>query len=56
MFALDFGLFSPPGWALIYLVSGPSSLGLMTGDVTPCLIAHFGRVVLVIQACALQNM
>jgi hypothetical protein len=41
---------------LICLVSGSSPLGLMMGDVTPCLIAHFGRVVLVIQACALQNM
>ena len=48
--------FSPPDWALICLVSGPSPLGLMSGDVTPCLIAHFGHVVLVIQACALQNM
>ena len=56
MFASVFGLFSPPSWALIFLVSQPSPLGLMTGDVTPCLIAHFGRVVLVIQACALQNM
>ena len=56
MFDFGFGLLCPPGWALIFLVSGPSPLGLMSGDVTPCLIAHFGHVVLVIQACALQNM
>ena len=53
---MGFDLFSPPDWTLICLVSGPSPLGLMSGDVTPCLIAHFGHVVLVIQARALQNM
>jgi hypothetical protein len=29
--------FSPPNWALNFLVSGPSPIGLMSGDVTPCL-------------------
>jgi hypothetical protein len=45
--------FSPPNWAL---VTRPSPLGLVMDDVTPCLIAHFERVILVFQACALQNM
>jgi len=27
---LGFGLFSPPDWALICMVSGPSPLGLMS--------------------------
>ena len=53
---MGLSFFSPPDWALIYLVGGPSPIGLMSGDVTPCLIAHFACVVLVIQACALQNM
>ena len=29
-FALGFGLFSPPDWALIFLVGGRSPLGLMS--------------------------
>jgi hypothetical protein len=53
---MSFGLFSPPNWTLICLVTGPSSLGLMIDDVTPCLIAHFEHVILIFQACALQNM
>ena len=55
-FASVLALFTPCDWALICLVSGPSPLGLMTSDVVPCLIAHFGCVVLVIQTGALQNM
>ena len=41
-FALGFGLFSPPDWALIFLVGGRSPLGLMLGDAMPCLIAYLG--------------
>ena len=36
-----FGIFTSCDWALIYLVSGPSPLRLMTGDVMPCLIVPF---------------
>jgi hypothetical protein len=39
---MGFGLFSPPNWALISLVSGPSPPRLMSGNVTPCPIAYFG--------------
>ena len=36
--------FFPHEWALICLVSGPSPLGLMSGDVTPCPITYLGVV------------
>jgi hypothetical protein len=38
---MSFGLFSPSDWALICLVSEPSPLGLMSGDVTPCSLCTF---------------
>ena len=50
---MGFGIFSLLDWALICLISGLSFLGLMSDDVMPCLIAHFGHVIFVFQACAL---
>ena len=44
MVALGFGPFSPRDRALICMVSGPSPLRLMSGDVTPCPIVYFGAI------------
>ena len=41
-FSLDLTFSSPYDWALICLVSGPSSPRIMSGDVTPCPIAYLG--------------
>ena len=54
-FALCFVLFSPPGWALICLVSGPSPLGLMSGVCVAMLFVYFWHVSYVIPTCPLAN-
>ena len=53
---MGFGLFSPPDWALICLVSGPSPLGLMSGDVTPCSLSTFDMFLVLSRHVLLQLM
>jgi hypothetical protein len=53
---MGFGLFSPPNWALICLVSGPSPLKLMLGDVTPCSLCTFDMFLALSQHVLLQLM
>ena len=53
---MGFGLFSPPHWALICLVSGPSPLGLMSGDVMPCSLCTFDTFLVLSRHVLLQLM
>ena len=48
MFVLCFGLFAPPSWALICLVSGSSPLGLMSGVCFAKFFVYFWHISYVI--------
>jgi hypothetical protein len=51
---MGFSLFSPPNWALICMVGGPSPLGLMSGDVTPCSLCTFDMFLVLSRHVLLQ--